>query len=807
MKQLLLAALLCAAFSVNAQIQGVIKDAADNPLAAATVILLKATDSAVIKTAVTQSNGSYSIEAAPPGRYLIRASSSGFREAVSAPFDFSGAIVSVPVVLDRKSGNLSQVVIRTTKPVIEVKADKMIFNVEANSSATGMDGIELLRISPGVLVDHEDNISITGKSGVQVFIDGKPSPLSGRDLSNYLRSLRANAIEAIEIINNPSAKYDAAGTGGIINIRLKKSSSFGTNGSVSSNYQQGKWARFNNGIALNNRNRLVNVFGNYNYNNARNEFDLDVYRHVLDSVFDGYTASVTHNRSHNYKAGVDRFLNKHNTIGVLVSGIISNDRNATDGITYIGGDNSSSIDRILVSDNRSTAVRNTLNANINYQYNKSGTTLNMDADYGSFRLRNEQYQPNEFYDGTRTNLLGSRNYTMVTPSDIDIWSFKADYERDWLKGRLAVGMKSAFINSDNSFISYNHTSAKLEYDSVLSNHFLYRENINAVYASFNKSVSHVQFMIGLRAEQTITKGTSTGHKKNGSGFAEYNEQFTRRWLNLFPSGNITFAKNPLNQWTLSYSRRINRPSYQDLNPFEKRASEYGGFKGNPALKPEFANTFSLVNVYKTRLVTSLSFTIIDNVIVSISDTLNGTKSFYAPKNLARQRNVSLNSNYTFTKGKFTLTTGATGFYTHNRADFGPGREVDLEVVALTCFAQPNLKFGKGWSANLHGMFESPKLFRGTMKQRSFYMMNMGVQKMFFNDRATARVNFNDVFRTAEFFGTSDFAGQYLTAYAWWDPRRVVASFTYRFGSSQVKSTRQRKTGIDDEAGRATTGGN
>jgi len=308
-------------------------------------------------------------------------------------------------------------------------------------------------------------------------------------------------------------------------------------------------------------------------------------------------------------------------------------------------------------------------------------------------------------------------------------------------------------------------------------------------------------------QQTITKGSSNGFKADiGSGMHEYTESFTRRMLQLFPSGNITFTQNPKNQWTLSYGRRINRPSYKDLNPFELRTSEYWGFKGNPNLVPETAHSIGLIHAFHSKLVTSLTYTITDNVIVSISDTLNGTKSFYFPKNLASQKHASLNVHYSFTYKQLSVTTGATGFYTHNQADFGPGRLVDLSMFAFTSFAQPNFKHGTGWSSYMRVSYESPRLFRGTMRQRAQYSANMGVQKMLFNDRATIRANFNDVFKTLRWHGTSDFAGQYLYATALGEPRRLVVSFMYRFGSNQVKSMRQRKTGIDEESKR-TEGSN
>ena len=785
------------------QVNGIVTDDSKKPLPSATLFLLKAPDSALVKAAVADKEGYYSIPVPSAGNYLIKASSAGFVETYSA-FTYNGEPVNLHITVDKKVNEMNTVVVKATKPPIEVRADKMIYNVEANAAATGLDGMELLRQAPGVMVDHEDNVSIAGKGGVQIFIDGKPSPLTGRDLTNYLRSMRSSSIEAIEIINNPSAKYDAAGTGGIINIKLKKNNNFGTNGSVNSDYQQGiYYPKFNAGFGLNSRNKNLNIFGNYNYTRATNVFNLDVTRDILDTVFEGYMSNVAKIRAGNFKAGVDRFLNKFSTIGFLVSGNVSSDDVRSDNLSLIRNFTTFITDRRLVSNNTTQNERKNINYNLNYVYqNPNGRNLTIDADYGMYRLHSENYQPNEFYDSTGTIKLYERNYYMITPTEIDIFSLKSDYEQNLGKGRLGVGFKSTVIRSDNDFQSYFHTSTKMDYDSVLSNQFRYTENINAVYTTFNQSFKGFQVMVGLRLEQTVSEGSSSGFKKNiNDSFDPYEANFDRNLLNLFPSMVLTLNKNPNSQWTFSYSRRINRPSYQDMNPFEKRASEYGGFKGNPNLMPELAHSMSLINVYKTKLVTSFSYTYTDNVIVNISDTFNGTKSFYFPKNLASQKNLNFNINYSYSKKVLSFNTGLTAFYVHNNADFGPGRAVNLKVASFTTFVQPNVKTGKGWSFMSRIWYNSPQVFRGTMKMHAQFGTNAGLQKMLFKDAGTLRINYNDVFNTVRFYGTSDFGGQNLEARAYWEPRRLIISMSYRFGSNQVKSNRQRRTGIEDENSR------
>jgi outer membrane receptor protein involved in Fe transport len=798
-------------YSIAQKITGEVKDEAGKPIVSATTFLRKAADSSVVKIGITGNNGTYEFQNIKPGNYFVRITNVGYSNARSKDFLYNaGDNVNIPELILRKSvTGLRSVEVTAQKPAIEVKADKIIFNVESNITATGLDGMELLRQSPGVLVDQDDNITIAGKTGVQIYIDGKPSPLGGKDLSNYLRSLRSTSIETIEIINNPSAKYEAAGTGGIINIKLKKNKNIGTNGSVNYDFQKAHWAKHNAGMSLNYRNAKFNIFSNYNFTKSINEFDLDVYRKLGDTIFDSYSKTYTHSRSHNFKTGVDFFLNKNSTVGFMMNGNFSKDSGISNNDNFIRSAITNKTDRLLVSDNITNSSRNTISLNLNYHYTDKGQhDLNMDADYGNFQLRSNQYQPNIFYDSTGQDQLSTENYTMITPSDINIYTFKADYEQNFLKGRLGFGGKTAFINSDNVFNFYNiDNNYKLQYDSILSNHFIYKENINALYINYNRSFKNFQLQFGVRGEQTITTGRSLGFVKDGIGFEEYKAEFKRRLIDLFPSAAITFTKNPKMQWTLSYGRRINRPSYQDLNPFEKRGSLYGGFKGNPNLRPEYANTFSLINVFKSKLVSNLSYNHIRDVIVSIVDTLNGNKSFYAPKNLATQNTFSLSENYSYNKKWYSVSGSATGFYTHNTANFGPGRVINIKVYALRGSIQNNFTLGKGWSTSLSGWYNSPALFRGTIKTRSLYAVNTGIQKLFLGQKATIRINFNDVFNTVHFKGTSDFAGQYLTVKGSFEAQRVVASLSYRFGSTQVKSSRQRKTGLEDESRRTNDSGN
>ncbi|MBS1608289.1 MAG: TonB-dependent receptor, partial [Bacteroidetes bacterium] len=565
------------------QVTGNVKDQQGKALSNSTVSLLNAKDSSIVKLAASNNNGSYSFNGIKPGNYIISISHVGYVQVYSQNFEYSGSgDFNVPALqVNKISGELKEVIVNSKKPMVEVKADKTVLNVEGTINSVGTDALELLRKSPGVMVDKDDNLSLAGKNGVQIYIDGRPTPLTGKDLSDYLKSIQSTQIESIEIITNPSAKYDAAGNAGIINIRLKKNKSFGTNGSVNAGYGIGIYPKYNGGLSLNHRNSKVNIFGNYTFNDNINESSMKLHRELLDTLFDQQSKIYLKNVSHGYKGGVDYFVNKFNTVGVIISGnstdmTISNYSRTP--ISYIP---TGVVDRILVADNSSKSKRNNTDFNLNYRFvDTSGHELNVDADYGFYRIKSNQLQPNYYFDPVSNAQTGQFIYNMIAPTNIDMYTAKADYEQNFKKGRLGLGVKTSYVKSGNDFERYNiYTNNTKQLDTLRSNGFNYKENINAVYANYNRSFKGFMIQAGLRVENTNSQGRSLGQKWTGADYSPYDSTFNRHYTDFFPSAALTYNKNPMNQWSVSYSRRIDRPAYQDLNPFEFKLDEYTYQKG------------------------------------------------------------------------------------------------------------------------------------------------------------------------------------------------------------------------------------
>jgi len=689
--------------------------------------------------------------------------------------------------------------------MVEVKADRTILNVEGTINATGSDALELLRKAPGVTVDKDDNLSLSGKNGVQVYIDGKQTPLTGADLANYLKSLQSSQIESFEIITNPSAKYEAAGNAGIINIRLKKNKAYGFNGSVYAGWNIATYPKYNTGASLNYRYKKINVFGSFNYNKNKNENIFNLYRTTsADSSFDQHSVMTNRNENKGFKAGIDYYATRKSTFGIMANGNFSDTRFNNMSKTDIAYMPSKIVDRLLIANNSSEGSRDNVNFNLNYRFaDTSGHELNVDADYGFYNGKNNQYQPNNTYDPSGS-LEQKEVYNTLTPYEIDIYSLKADYEQRFKKGRLGYGGKLSYVKTDNTFQRFFQTNS----GSIEDNHnnFHYTENINAGYVNYNRQFKGVMLQAGVRLENTHSKGHSVGFRYDyatGNNIA-IDSLLDRDYTNLFPSASVTFNKNPMKQWSLSFSRRIDRPSYQNLNPFEFNLDKYTFQRGNPNLQPQYTNSVGITNIYKYKLTTTLNYSHVNDVFTTIPKS-EGTKAFITSENLANQDIVSLNVSYPFQHKWYSLFFNINSYYSHYKGTI-PDYSVDVEVVSFNAYAQQSFKLAKTTTAELSGFYTAPSIWQGAFKTKGLGSLDVGVQQQLFKGKVTAKATVTDVFKTFHWSAVNEASGQDIHVNGHWESRQFRLNLTYRFGSNQVKQARQRKTSLEEESQRTQGGG-
>ncbi|TMI95221.1 MAG: TonB-dependent receptor [Bacteroidetes bacterium] len=790
------------------QISGNTQDQEGKALAGSTISLLKAKDSSVAKLAVSNNEGHFSFDGIKAGHYLVSASHVGYKPVYSTSFEYTAAAqANVPALqLNRIASELKGVTVTTKKPIVEVKADRTILNVEGTINATGNDALELLRKSPGVTVDKDDNISLSGKNGVQVYIDGKPTPLTGTDLANYLKSLQSTQIESIELITNPSAKYEAAGNAGIINIRLKKNKTYGFNGSVNAGWNIGTYAKYNSGIALNYRYKKINVFASYNYNNNKNQNRLNLYRTTsADSSFDQKTIMLNKNETHGFKTGIDFYATRKSTFGIMVNGNFSDNRFSNVSKTDIAYMPSKQVDRLLIANNASKGHRDNVNFNANYRFaDTSGHELNIDADYGFYDGKNNQYQPNDIYDASGVNLKSKEVYNTLTPYNIDIYSIKADYEQNFKKGKLGYGGKISYVKTDNTFQRFFESNSGLLEDN--HNNFNYKENINAGYVNYNRQFKGVMVQAGLRVENTKSKGHSVGFRYDytSGNNVPIDSLLDRSYTNPFPSAAVTFNKNPMKQWSFSYSRRIDRPSYQNLNPFEFNLDKYTFQRGNPNLRPQYTNSFGITHIYKYKLTTTLNYSHVNDVFTMIPKS-EGTKAFITNENVATQNIVSLNVSMPVQYKFYSLFFNVNSYYSKFKGD-AKDYHVDVDVFSFNIYAQQTFKLSKTTTAELSGFYTAPSVWQGAFKTKQLGSLDVGLQQGVLKGKATVKATVSDVLNTFHWSATNNTTGQTVKANGGWESRQFKINFNYRFGNNKIKQARQRKTSIEEENQRTQGGG-
>jgi len=783
-------------------VNGFAGDAKGKPLPGATIALKARADSVIIKLNISDTTGRYAFSSIPAGLYFITVSHVGYLPANSGSFEVKddGTITIPPISLTSVTHELQQAQVTATKPLVEVKPDRIVLNIENSINSIGEDVLDLLRKAPGVTVDNSNTLGINGKNGVQVYVDGRPTYLSGNDLANYLKTIQSSSIESIEIITNPPVKYEAAGSAGIINIRLKKDKSLGTNVTAGAGYSIGTYSKYNANVAFNHRDKNLNVFGGYTYNNAANLNHASQYRTQLDTLFLQHTDVVVKSVSHAIKTGLDYFLDKRNTLGILVNANFSTDSSLSNSATPIIYIPTNTTNRLLEADNRTSELHDNYNVNLNYHYTDgNGHDLVANADYGLYRIRSNQLQPNNYYDSTGKTFLYSNDYNILSPTNIYIYSIKLDYQANFLKGQVGVGAKVSYVTTQNNFQEYDVLHSVNVLDSLSSDNFNYKENINAAYVNYSRSGKDWNVQGGLRVENTNSKGTSTGWQQASADYSPYDSIYPRHYTDLFPNASFTWNETPADAWTLSYGRRIDRPNYADLNPFEVKLDDYTFSKGNTQLRPQYADNLQLSYSYKNNPTITLNYSHVNNLFTTIPDTTDRSKTIVTSVNLANQYIAGLTVTYLLTYKWYSLFANVNGHYALYKSNFGgPGRIVDLNIFNTTVYTQHVFRLGSGWTANITGIYLGPNILTATLIGRHMSSLDAGLQKTLFNGNATIKASVSDIFHTMPYSYSSNFAGQYLVASGNYESRQLKLYFTYRFGNKQVKAASQHVMGAEDE---------
>jgi outer membrane receptor protein involved in Fe transport len=792
------------------QIIGAVNDDKGNPVQDATILLLRATDSSQVLVRKSDAKGHFELKNLIKGKYLVAITAIGYKKFTSGSIEVSqtGAVKDLPVKLTTSSKELNNVTVVASRPPVEIRADKTVVNVEASVTNVGATALEVLEKSPGITIDKDGNISLKGKQGVTIMIDGRPTYLSATDLTNYLKSLPASALDQIEIMTNPSAKYDAAGNSGIINLRTKKNKQKGFNGSLTLNYGQGSYWKTNNSLNLNYRTGKFNIFANYSYSiwNGYNQLYItrkfkDANTKQINGIFEQDSWMKFKSRNNTLKVGMDYFVNKKTTLGVVLNGYLNKEINYSESTIFLKDPNYNTDSITYSLNNIETKYKNgSVNLNMRHQFDTTGQEITADVDFANYTNKGDQYFTNNSYN-PEWLLLAQQNLRAYMPVNVNIYSAKVDYTKP-LKGnaKLEAGLKSSYVRTVNSANFYNIENGEEFVDNNKTNSFTYKENINAAYVNFNKKISSkFSMQAGLRYENTNNNGKQAGNN------AQKDSSFTNSYHNLFPTAYLTYSINDKNDLNLNYGRRIDRPAYQDMNPFMFFLDNYTYMVGNPYLQPQYTNNIEFSHTYRKFLTTTLNYSHTKNIFAETFEQ-QGNATIIHRGNIGKRDNAGLAVSAQIPIAKWwTASVYANVNYNHYIGTLY-NEPLDIEATNFMTNINNQFKFGKGWSAELSGFYRT-KGIEGQIMLYPFGQLSTGVAKNILKDKATIKLNARDILYTQKIKGEINFQQTEATFNQHRDSRVVNLSFVWRFGKQMQNAQQNRRTGgADAESNRVKRGG-
>ncbi|MGI4742905.1 MAG: outer membrane beta-barrel protein [Janthinobacterium lividum] len=788
----------------RAAVSGTVNTSAGAPLEYVTVTLHRAVDSVVVKTEYTDSKGAFRLEAAKEGRYLVSAAQVGLGRYWSPALELSaGGVALPPIQLVGQATALKGVTVTGRRPLYERLADRTVVNVADSPLAAGSTTLDVLGRAPNVTVDGNSNLALRGRQGLLVVLDGKRVPLSGNELADYLRALPAEQIQSIELITNPPASYDAQGGAGVIDIKLKKDQRLGTNGSLNASYGRGRYGKFVGGGSLNYRRKNLNLYGTYALNDRQYYTQLDFNRYfAATSALPAATSDQSNYQylkqlTHSAKVGLDLNLSKRTLLGVSATGLASKTTNTTTGDALFYGDTGNPTDRISsLAEQDVRRPNGSLNLNLRHAFADSATArvISADADYARYHttrlLKLDTYhddpsqQPAELTGDQRSNL--------------SIGTAKVDYSQPLPhRTRLDAGAKVTQIVSDNDIAFVNRTGINpTDYKYMLrtdiSQPFNYHENVNAAYVSLRGGRAKTTVQAGLRGEQTNIRSELAG--------ATVREQ---HYFQLFPSVLVQRTLNKNHALALSAARRIDRPSYLQVNPLRVYVDATSYSSGNYNLMPQTSYNFEVSHTYKGKFTTALAYARTNQpiVVAQLPSPDGGRVVVNQFVNLSTQNFYTLNLTAPLEITKtWTLYANALAYYDHYQGNLN-GTALDRGRFSYNLTANNSFVLPHGWTAELNGLYESRNV-GGFQVIQHRGLVGAGLQKTFWNKQGTFRLNATDIFYTTPLRVTSTYDNFTETFYQRQDLRVFTAALTYRFGNNKVAAARKRAAGAEDELRRA-----
>ena len=791
---------LAGAAQQTAPLAGSVRSEAGLPLEFVTLTLHRAVDSVVVKTEFSDAQGQFRFAAPVSGRYLVSAAQVGYGRFWSPVLAVPAGGLELPAIGLRPSAatTLQEVTVTARKPLYERQAGGTVINVADSPLAAGATALEVLDRAPGVSTDGKDNLSLRGRQGLLVVVDGKRVPLVGADLAEYLKSLPAGQVQSIELLTNPPAQYDAQGGAGVIAINLKKDQRLGTNGSAALGVGRGGYGRYTGGLALNHRRQNMNIYGNYTFTGRRyfTRYDFD-RQYAATSLLPAaasrqYNDQVSELRSHAARAGLDFTLSKRTQLGASLTGLLSHIDNSVDTQSEFRGLDGTPLSR-YTSGTTQKIDRPSGSANLNLRHaladSANAAAILFDADYGRYHTTRLLAQHADYFEPryAATQLAGDQR------TDLSIGALKLDFSQPLPhRARLDAGAKATRVRSDNTVAFFTTENGVTTYNPLISKDFRYAENVNAAYVSLRAATAHTTLQAGLRAEQTNTRAEPSGEAAR-----------ERHYTQLFPSVSVQRTLSPQHALGLELARRIDRPNYGQLNPLRFYVDPISYRAGNPDLVAQTSYSAELTHTYRQKFISSLAYARTDQPIVNaVQPSPDGGRLVVNQDvNLTSQDYVALTLTAPLEPAKWwTLYANGVFYYARFRGRLA-GTALDQGQPACQLSANNTFTLPHGWSGELTGTFQSGEIW-GFERSTARGQVGVGLQRSFWDKQGSLRLSATDIFYTSPVSATSTFVNFRETFTRREDLRAITATFTYRFGNGKVAAARKRAAGAEDELRRA-----
>ncbi|MDD3033750.1 MAG: TonB-dependent receptor [Bacteroidales bacterium] len=755
-------------------------------------------DSKVVGGAISNEEGKFTVEKLMNESYKVKISFIGFKDTTILIKASDSQNVNLgTIALSPDATTLKSAVVTAKIPVIEQKLDKIVMNVSEAVSTQGSTALDILRKAPGISIDPSGNVLLNGNS-VQVWIDNRPSNLSGQDLEALLSGTDGSTIDKIEIIAHPSAKYDAEGSSGIINIRTRKNFAKGLSGSLRGSYDASPYnselfSNVNGTVNLNYRSDKTNTSVSYS---PKYEESYDIFKSTTDLgsglILKGETLYESINKRYNYRLSHDYFINKKSVIGVIVSGLGRNDKdNTNDDVTGSTLSKNGSIIQTNKTAIDSKSNFDNIYTNLNFTHTfKDNQELTLNADYGYYDIGSFSYQENHYFNSTGGVATLPEIFRSDSKQYLNIYSAKADYEQIiFKKVKMEAGAKFAESLTDNDLLRENKISGNWTKDNDLSSLFNYKENIIAAYLSGAIQLSpKVSAKAGLRAEYTISNGD----------WISADTTTTKKYVDIFPTAFIGYNPNKNLMVALTYDMRIQRPNFNQLNPFRVYVDANSSLEGNPNLTPQYTHQTSLSFIYKQHFSVGLHGQFSTNTIIQNTN--------FNPETGAKYLYWDNFGKLNFYGGFFNITElGLTKWLTLNAGLFAAyvtnkteGYEKESFFSSLNLNTTVTLP--KDTKIEVSG-FTNTGMPYGYFKVEPLTEVDLGIKKGMLKNKGTLALNVFDIFNTMRSRASID--NGMINGYSFcskWKSQRISLSFTYRFGNG--KAAKVRKVGESEEAKRA-----